>query len=1001
MRYRVHACLLFFVFSSSCPPCLGGELSGLRLPAGFQVTEFADAKLANDIYCLTFDPRGRVVVSGPGYVRLLIDGGGDGRADRAVDLVPGLKDGPQGLFWEGDTLYFMADGGLRRVRIEDDKPAGPAELVRRMKTGGEHDSHAILRGPDGWLYVLCGNNAGIDKTYATLTTSPISEPVAGCVLRFTPDLKNSEIVADGFRNAYGMDFTLDGELVTFDSDNERCVSLPWYEPTRFYHVVPGGHYGWLSPQRASFWRMPPYFCDVIPPVATLGRGSPTGVACYRHQQFPESYRGGVFLADWTFGRIWFLSLKHSRATYAAEKRLFLEAVGENGFAPTALAVHPTNGDLFVSIGGRGTRGAVYRIRHAEEFKQLPVGSKAMPPVRRDLDWRPELEKTLPREASSPDTFARFRALVAMRRHRSHFDGDALKRAVRANWDHDDRLVRLACAELLARLNREDRTELGKEATSPWRVVTWCLANGEPREAPRIHEEVLKQASHVLGAWEMPPLTSVESRLAAVRVIQRATCNIGDAKSRGTIWEGYSLDNAFGFRPPERTLKALRWDFPTGHAELDRELSRTLAICEDDDARFLERVSERLTAASDPVDDVHYLIVLARLRAPRSPAITKRVAGAVLGLDRKLTEGGHNRDTNWPLRLRELYAELARKDADLNAAVLASAGFGRPDHALFAECPGFDRRRAAEIFLERAAKDADFTWTPALVRLLGELPDDKSLPVLRRLWDRGGLEEAILPLLARRPQAEDREKFLEGIDSPRLATVETCLDAFDKLPGANDSALTLALIRALRSLPDGREGDRFRQRIAAKLRELTGKKSLGTDKEAWSRWFANHPQLAAKLGGDDGVDVEGWNRRLAKIDWSRGDAERGRAVFTKASCAACHSGGQALGPDLRGAAGRFSRDDLFTAILQPSKDVSPRYRTTLLATADGKTYQGIVIYDAVDSLILQTGPDATVRLTNPRIVERRTLTKSLMPAGLLDKLTDRNVADLYAHLKTLR
>src|SRR5262249_8031979 len=158
--------------------------------------------------------------------------------------------------------------------------------------------------------------------------------------------------------------------------------------------------------------------------------------------------------------------------------------------------------------------------------------------------------------------------------------------------------------------------------------------------------------------------------------------------------------------------------------------------------------------------------------------------------------------------------------------------------------------------------------------------------------------------------------------------------------------------------------------------------------------------AAKLGGSDGVDVESWNRRLAKLDWSAGDAARGRAVFTKASCASCHSGAQALGPDLHGIAARFSRDDMFTAILQPSKDVSPRNRTTLIATADGKSYQGIIIYEAVDSLILQTGPDATVRLVNPRIAERRVLATSLMPAGLLDKLTDREIADLYAYLKIL-
>ena len=47
------------------------------------------------------------------------------------------------------------------------------------------------------------------------------------------------------------------------------------------------HYGWLNPQFGQHWRRPPYFCDVGAPVANLGRGSPTGVACYRHAQFPE------------------------------------------------------------------------------------------------------------------------------------------------------------------------------------------------------------------------------------------------------------------------------------------------------------------------------------------------------------------------------------------------------------------------------------------------------------------------------------------------------------------------------------------------------------------------------------------------------------------------------------------------------------------------------------------------------------------------------------------
>src|SRR5207248_2077449 len=162
----------------------------------------------------------------------------------------------------------------------------------------------------------------------------------------------------------------------------------------------------------------------------------------------------------------------------------------------------------------------------------------------------------------------------------------------------------------------------------------------------------------------------------------------------------------------------------------------------------------------------------------------------------------------------------------------------------------------------------------------------------------------------------------------------------------------------------------------------------------------YPALAAKVADADGVDVAAWDKRLAAVAWERGDASRGKAVFVKASCASCHSGTQALGPDLRGVAGRFSRADLFTAILQPSKDVSPRYRTTMLTTTAGKTYQGIIIYEAVDSVLLLTGPATSVRLAHTQIAERRLTAISLMPTGLLDRLSDPEIADLYAYLRSL-
>ena len=186
-----------------------------------------------------------------------------------------------------------------------------------------------------------------------------------------------------------------------------------------------------------------------------------------------------------------------------------------------------------------------------------------------------------------------------------------------------------------------------------------------------------------------------------------------------------------------------------------------------------------------------------------------------------------------------------------------------------------------------------------------------------------------------------------------------------------------------------------------LRRVTGKKAPGPDRAAWTAWLAeSRPELAARLG-NDGANLAQWQDRLGRLDWSAGVAERGRDVFVKTGCATCHSGGQALGPDLRGVASRFARDDLFTAILQPGRDVPARYRTALVATADGQVYQGMVAYEAVDGLILQTGATSTVRLAGDQIVSRRDAPGSLMPAGLLDKLPDGAIADLYAYLKSLQ
>jgi putative heme-binding domain-containing protein len=866
--------------------CAADPTAGLKVPDGFIVTQFAGPELANDIHCLHIDTAGRVLVAGRGYVRYLPDTNGDGKADEAVDVIPPPPDGPMGLLWEGDTLFVTSDGGVKRFRKVDGK--GPTkekpELVLKLKTGGEHDAHAVKRGPDGKLWVLGGNMAGVTAKTISAKDSPVKEPVAGCLLRLNDDGSEVEVIADGFRNPYDFDFDHRGTPYTFDSDNERCVGLPWYEPTRVYRVLAGGNYGWLNPQHAQTWRKPPYFADVVPPLVTAGRGSPTGVAYYRHTQFPKPYRGGFFYADWTFGKIWYTHPADGKPTATA----FLESTGDTGFAPTGLAVHPKTGDLYVSVGGRGTRGAVYRI----------------------------------------------------------------------TWTKGD--------------------------------------SGEP----------IPFIPAALPKWEPPPLPTAEDwtnaktavdKLRVVRGWQRAAGDLVDPKLIGTVWEGYSLR-----RPVEKAdiadmVKVARASFPDPNADVSRELSRFLAAVEDDDADLIDRMTEYVPNRIDPIEWVHYLIVLGRLKGKRSEAGTSLIAGYLVHLDILHEQLGLARDRHWPLRLTEVATALCEKDPRLLNAVVTHSWFGHPEHLWLARLPGVDRVAAAKAFVATAAKVKNYEWSAGHAEFVAELPEATRRPLLLTLADRG-FADAVAVLLAKQPTEQDRERYVAGLSAASANVVAACAKALAKLP-TRDTAELAPLIRSLRRFADPKADAAVRKEVLALLKLRTGQPH--DDVTKWEAWLAEtHPELAKKLTAG-GYDAAAWKKRLSEVNWDRGDAAKGKVLFAQAQCAACHNGGTAIGPSLAGVGKRFGRDDLLTAILEPSRDIPPRYRTTRFITADEKVYEGVVIYEAPDGVILQTAADTTIRLAGKSVEAKQPGALSLMPSGLLDTFSAADLADLVAYLKGLQ
>ena len=166
------------------------EQLGFRVPDGFEITHFADDDLAHDIFSMTIDAKGRVTVAGRGYVKILHDDDDDGRADRATLFSPVPKSGAHGMVWDGPHLVCTGDNSVMRLydRNGDDKADTPdkPEVWTQLRHP-EHGANGIVKGPDGWFYLICGNDAGLGKQHANLPTSPVKQPSMGAVVRFAPD----------------------------------------------------------------------------------------------------------------------------------------------------------------------------------------------------------------------------------------------------------------------------------------------------------------------------------------------------------------------------------------------------------------------------------------------------------------------------------------------------------------------------------------------------------------------------------------------------------------------------------------------------------------------------------------------------------------------------------------------------------------------------------------------------------------------------------------------
>ncbi len=375
----------------------GAALSAtaVEVPAGFHVEMLHSALPGQGSWvAMTFDGRGRIIASdqaGPLY-RMTVPAVGT-TGSTIVEPLDTPMGQCQGLLWAYDSLYCSANigkpekvGGRRlglyrlRDRDGDDRFEDVTLLKeflddRGQAAGGkEHGPHGIVKGPDGRLWVIAGNNtqvpSGIDldsphrnfdedlllprrpdgRGHNTGVMAP-----GGWVASTDPEGKHWRLHAAGLRNPYDLAFDPRGELFTFDADMEWDVGTSWYRPTRVNHLISGAEMGW----RYGTGKWPATAVDSVGAVVDIGPGSPTGITFGYGAKFPARYQRALFLLDWSYGRIFAAHMQPDGSTFTGTSELFASG---KPLPVTDAAIGP-DGSLYFTTGGRGTQTGLYRIMY--------------------------------------------------------------------------------------------------------------------------------------------------------------------------------------------------------------------------------------------------------------------------------------------------------------------------------------------------------------------------------------------------------------------------------------------------------------------------------------------------------------------------------------------------------------------------------------------------------------------------------------------------------------
>ncbi len=1002
------------------------------LPAGFEIELAAGPPLVDRPIAADFDEQGRLYVSDssgsnepvkvqlekkPHRIVRLEDTKGTGRFDKRTVFADRMMF-PEGVMWYAGSVYVAAPPSIWKLTDTD----GDGVADRRVEwfkgktlTGCANDLHGPYLGPDGWIYWCKG--AFAPQTY-DLPGGRRMKTRAAHIFRARPDGSGVEPVMTG-----GMDNPVD---VTFTPGGERIFTTTFFQfpgggrRDGLVHAVYGGVYG-------KDWDVVydhPWTGPALMPVLThLGAAAPCGLTRYESDAFGPEYKDNLFACLFNMQKVTRHVLVPDGATFKTRDEDFLVSDNKD-FHPTDVIEDADGSLLVVDTGGwykiccptsqlvkPDVLGAIYRVRRkgaprVEDPRGLKIAWARLTPqewvrllddrrpaVRRRAvaelaDWQPEHALAALHEALRPGRSAEARrnAVWAATRLRYAF----ARKAVAAALKDPDETVRQAAAHsaavwrdkgavpaLLRLLQQESPPNRRAAAEALGRigdksaVPALLAAAGEPCDRALAHSltYALIEIGDAQGTAEGLKSDNPNTRRAALTAldqmdkgglkVEAVTKELGspDAKLRETAWwvAGHHPEWASDLAGFLRERLAVRGMSPAQRDDLAGQLGK-LARSRAGQAFLAQElrgagksprarliVLRAMARAGLKQAPAEWLDAVAGALAARNPVVVREAVAAVRAL----------RLPKEPPR--ELTAALLWVGTDANAAPEVRLG-------ALAALPGGLTQVAPPLF--------DF--------LREQLKADQ--PVAQRGLAADVLSRAKL----------DREQLLALTD-----VLRTCgpMEA-DRLLGAfgrtNEEEVGKRLLEALNK---SRSRTGLRPEV---LRQAVAKYGPAVRKQA--------DELCAALGADAAQQKTKLESLLARLD--KGDVRRGQAVFNsqKAACASCHAigylGGN-LGPDLTHIARIRSERDLLEAIVFPSASFVRGYEPFTVITKDGRVFNGVLRRDTADEMVLATGPHEEVRIAREDIDEVQPSRVSVMPTGLDQQLTLRELADLVAFLKACR